>query len=127
MREINQVTSFLDHNDHVGLSFYATDAAELAKTFTRELREVSGDSNVVVLVRTFKVKIFREVFEPVVFSRYLSVRSEITSSPVVCVRVDYRNVETRIAGSWLECFISRSSPSLEQSEGLRLLQRVVTG
>ena len=127
MIESNQVQTFLDHNGHVGLSFYSTDAGDLIGGFTRELKQLSGDSNVVVLVRTFQVKILSEVFEPVVLTRRLSIRSGVASSALVCVRVDYRNLQTRIARSWLECFISRSSTFLDQSEGLRMLERVVAG
>lgn len=127
MSEGKRVQTFLDHNDHVGLSFYATDAADIAANFTEKIRELSGDLQVVVLVRTFQVTVFREVFEPLVVKRHVSVRAQTARSRLANVRVDYRDSQARIARSWLEFFLARSALKFDQPEARLMLKRAVAG
>ncbi len=120
------VQAFLDHNQHVGLSFYATDAAKLAKEFTQVIRSLSGDTQVVVFVRNFQLRVLREVLEPVVFTRKIRVETELAPSPLVGVRLAYHISGTRVARTWMECFLARSDLTFEKPEVRLLFQRVET-
>lgn len=121
------IETFLDHNNHVGVTFYSADASELAKSLTTRLRDLSGDRGVVVLVRVFHLTVLREILEPLVVNRTLNVPGENEPSPVSKVRVDYRAGTVRVARVWLECFLSRSPLTLADSRTLRLFKRTMSG
>jgi len=97
----------LDHNEHVGFSYYSVEILELVSGFSRQVRKASEDSAAAMFIRNVSFQFILEVRSPVKFTRQITVLPNGLSDTAIDVVVEYFLGGVRCTKISMTCVISR--------------------
>lgn len=113
MISASAVIPFLDHNRHVGLSFYASDTSRLLAKWSTLLRTRWEDETVVIVLGSFACQFIRECESSQYLTRSLNIAPHKFAANGINVKAEYYSDTTRITKLELACFAVRTTRASE--------------
>lgn len=101
------IEPFFDSNNHVGLSFYNQEVYKLMFDWTSELRKILSQDNCSLFIRTANFRFIKEIKTTNKLLRKIQMKSNLNSSKIIDIRIDYFTGNTRCTSINLCCIISR--------------------
>ncbi len=109
-----RVEPFLDHNLHVGLSFYSSDVSLLLRQWSEELKSAWGEDDVVLVLAKLGIRFIRECQSTEGMTRTLSALPHKAKANAMDVAIEYWLREVRVARVDMTCSAIRSHATASQ-------------